>query len=329
VATYVARRDGLPEPIPITRVFPEAPDTDESDWQELVIRHLGLQDWVRVRLTDELDVLGPLATARLREYGVVWPPTLHVDIPLLDTLPEGGSLLDGEGGDEVFGIEAHRIAAITPVLRGQQRPTRRNLRALLGAVAPGVVRAQRSRLRWDARFAKWTPWLRPAVRERLLKERAQADREQPLTFSASVRKVPTRRTQVLTAQNRRFFGRQRGIEHTSPLLDPDVVHALARDGGILGRGDRTVVLRRLVPDLLPDVVLARTSKVAFQTAYMGRHTWTFAKNWNGDGLDPALVDVDLLRASWLNEEPNALTFALAQAAWVATLGGHPPARKGA
>jgi asparagine synthase (glutamine-hydrolysing) len=237
---------------------------------------------------------------------------------------EGGSLLDGEGGDEVFGVEAHRIAAVAAVLSGRQPPTGRNLRSLLGALAPGTVRARRSRLRWDTRYKQWAPWLQPNVREQLLQAVSVEDRHQPLSFAASVRRVPTRRTQTLGARNIRIFARQRGIEFTSPLLDPDVVRALAHDGGLLGRGDRTAVLRRLVPDLLPDAVLARTSKVAFQSAYMGRHTLAFAKGWNGDGLDPTLVDVDRLRSSWLNEERNFLTFALVQAAWLATVGGRRP-----
>ena len=43
---------------------------------------------------------------------------------------------------------------------------------------------------------------------------------------------------------------------SSPLLHPDVVHALARQGGVSGRGDRTATLRALVSDLLPDAVIA-------------------------------------------------------------------------
>jgi asparagine synthase (glutamine-hydrolysing) len=154
----------------------------------------------------------------------------------------------------------------------------------------------------------------------------ETDRGEPLSFAASVRKVPTRRTQTLTARNRRIFARRHGVEFTSPLLDPDVVHALAQDGGWLGRGDRTAVLRRLVPDLLPDAVLARTDKVMFGTAYMGRPTHAFAQRWNGDGLDPELVDAERLRASWLNEERNALTSALLQAAWLASDSGGSSAR---
>src|SRR5262245_48806678 len=72
VAAHVARRDGLPEPVPITRRF-VAPEADEAEWQEDIIRHLGLAEWHRVELADELDVVGPIAAEHLREHGLVWP----------------------------------------------------------------------------------------------------------------------------------------------------------------------------------------------------------------------------------------------------------------
>ena len=51
VATALARREGLPAPIPATNVFPAADDSDETAWQELIVRHLGLSEWVRTRAT--------------------------------------------------------------------------------------------------------------------------------------------------------------------------------------------------------------------------------------------------------------------------------------
>jgi asparagine synthetase B (glutamine-hydrolysing) len=324
VATHVARREGLPEPLPITRVFPDAPGTDESQWQEAVVRHLGLREWLRVRLHDELDLVGPLATPRLLEHGVIWPPTLQGDIPLLEPLQNGGSLLDGEGGDEVFGVEAHRIAAVRGPLRSPRSLRWRRLRPALGALAPSAVRVRHAARQYRA--GPQLPWLRPATREELVRALAALEGERPLSFAASVQRVPTRRTQAVLAHNRRIFARRGGVEFTSPLLDPDVVRALAHDGGTLGRGDRTAVLRRLVPDLLPDALLARTSKATFGGAFMARHTRAFAEGWNGEGLDPELVEPEVLRASWLGDERNALTAALLQAAWLATEG--PSARSG-
>jgi asparagine synthase (glutamine-hydrolysing) len=48
VAAHVARREGLPLPIPATIHFPHAGGTQETEWQEQVIGHLGLEDWHRV-----------------------------------------------------------------------------------------------------------------------------------------------------------------------------------------------------------------------------------------------------------------------------------------
>ena len=131
VAAHVARRDGLAAPIPITKVFPDVPTTEESSWQELVIRHLRLHDWELVSIDDELDLVGPLATANLVEHGVVWPPMIHGDIPVLERLG-GGTLIDGEGGDEVLGVAAHRIAPVAGLPRAprpvQWRRVRRSAR---------------------------------------------------------------------------------------------------------------------------------------------------------------------------------------------------------
>ena len=61
-ATALARREGHALPIPVTRVYPDLPDTDESDWQRAVVDHLGLTEWVRLELRDgESDLLGAAA----------------------------------------------------------------------------------------------------------------------------------------------------------------------------------------------------------------------------------------------------------------------------
>ena len=74
---------------------------------------------------------------------------------------------------------------------------------------------------------------------------------------------------------------------------------------MFGGGDRTAVLRRLVPDLLPDAVLSRTSKAAFNDAYLAGHTREFARTWDGTGVDESLVDAEALRRAWLAEWPVA------------------------
>ena len=259
VATHVARREGLPEPLPITRVFPGVPAAEETEWQETVVRHLGLDEWQRVRIDDELDLVGPLATTRLLEHGVVWPPTTHVDIPLLELL-EGGSLLDGEGGDDVLGVSSHRVAPLTNLIRAPMPLRWRRVRSALGALAPRGIRARHVR----RQYCEWPlGWLRPVACEALLDALSDLSSRQPLRFSASVRAIPQHRSIALGTLNRKIFAEQRGVTFESPLLHHDFVHALAREGGLVGRGDRTAVLRKLVADLLPAAVLERVSKAEF------------------------------------------------------------------
>jgi asparagine synthase (glutamine-hydrolysing) len=315
VATHVARRDGLPEPVPITTVFPDAPRTDESHWQEQVLRHLRLREWLRLTIHDELDLVGPLAQAHLVAHGVLWPPTIHGDSPFVEHA-RGGSLIDGEGGDDVLGVAAHRIAPLTYLLRAP-RPLRwRRIRPALRTLAPGRVRAKLARRSMLAE--RPMSWLRPAARRALTHEIRAAEIAAPLSFAASVRRVPRRRTQVLLARNRAVLGESHDVAISSPLLHPDVVQALADDGKRLGTGTRTATLRSLVPDLLPDVVLARTTKAEFGNAFWAGETGAFVEQWNGDGVDPTLVEPEELRRVWRSGDPNALTSALLQQAWLAT-----------
>src|SRR4051795_9254928 len=51
-AATVARREGLSPPVPLTIRAHDAPLSDESDFQESVVRHLGLADWVRIEIHD-------------------------------------------------------------------------------------------------------------------------------------------------------------------------------------------------------------------------------------------------------------------------------------
>ena len=62
-AAAIARREGLPAPVPATVRAPGAAESDEAAWQEQVVAHVGIADWVRLEVHDELDVIGPHARA--------------------------------------------------------------------------------------------------------------------------------------------------------------------------------------------------------------------------------------------------------------------------
>ena len=251
VATRIARKEGLPDPIPITRIFQGVAAADEDDWQECVHPSPRCAYWQRLRLGDDLDLVGPLATAGLREHGVLWPPTTHVDAPMLALL-RGGTLLDGEGGDDVASASTSIASPRWLVCFGNRARS----------VGGGSGRAGRARMRLRKRHVRkqydgsWSlPWLRPAGRAALLDALSDYAAREPLSFSSSISAVPRYRMIELGMRNRKVLADAEGVTIESPFLHSDVVEALALEGGRFGPGSRTQALRRLVGDLLPAAVL--------------------------------------------------------------------------
>ncbi|HVL04393.1 MAG TPA: asparagine synthase-related protein [Acidimicrobiales bacterium] len=310
VATHVARREGLPLPVPVTYQWPGLIETDEGEWQEMVVRHLRLPEWCRLRLDDELDLLGPLATRVLARYGLMWPPTSHMQLPLVEQA-KGGSLLTGEGGDELFG--PHRSHALAAVLGHGVRPPPRAVRKSLLAVVPRRPRTRVLAWRLRPKYA----WLRPEPSRQLGAARA-----------AVASREPVRRDRFLAWHLRRrrerdvweWWGRTLAAEHDvsyrEPLLEPAFVGALAAEVGWRGYADRTSAMLHLFGDLLPTPLIGRTSKAGFGDVYFHRHARSFCRQWRGDGLDPAMVDLDGLRATWNSAKPPPATWTLLQAAWL-------------
>ena len=313
-AVHVARREGLPEPVPFTRVFPGIGEADEGHWQEMMIRHLGVIDWERREFGDELDVIGSIAQRHLLSHGLLWPAAIGSSVPLFEMVP-GGVVLDGEGGDETLGVDTHRIAPLTDVFMAP-RPVRVDrLRPALGALAPARVRLLRARKRWSTDSFEW---LRPAVREDFIGELVDDYVNRPLSFASSLRSLLLRRGQIVGMHNRKLLAASYGVDLDSPLMNPTFVGALAREGGWLGRGSRTAVLRQLAGDLLPHAIVERRSKAAFNRAYIGPRSREFADGWQGFGIDEDLVDAELLRAAWLEEQAHWMTALLLQQAWLAS-----------
>jgi len=315
VATLVARRHGLPDPVPVTELYPGVPESDESEWQDVVVTHLGLREWVRLEFPDGNDLLGPQAQASLARRGMLWPVALHVKAAVLDRLDAGASLLTGEGGDEVLG--RRRGAQVSRLWRRRLRDLRaRDLRSAGSCLAPVAYRRRSEQTRFER--ADMQPWLLPAARSRHHRLVAADLAAEPLTTPRSLEWLLPRRVSAGASHNYRVLAAEHGLRLHEPLLAPRFVRALASRAGTWGYPSRTEAMRDLFSDLLPDAILSRRSKAYFNRAFMGGSTRSFALGWDGAGVDPGLVDTDLLRQEWLSDFPSAISTPLLHAAWLAS-----------
>jgi asparagine synthase (glutamine-hydrolysing) len=313
VATLVARREGLPLPIPASIRYPDPTDEVERRYQEKVITLLGLEDWHVIHAGPELELLGEDATALLLRYGPLHPRHRHLLAPVLRA-SSGGSVLTGFDGNGTFGH--WRFARASDVIAGRARPGPRDIGRVAVALAPAAVR--RARLRRSVHFGQMY-WLRPAVEELVMNKLIAEEAEQPAAWSSWLAWHVARRGRVAVEATQSQMGVDAGVAVSHPLADNRFIAALALAGGRRGLGDRHGIMRRLFSDLLPDDVLTRSFPPSYTSTLWGDRTRAFAASWNGSGLDPELVDPDRLRDAWRMRD-NAATLPL-QAAWLATAGG--------
>lgn len=315
IANHVARREGLDLPIPVTNRFPEAAETDETAWQEKVVGVLGLDDWIRLEWTDELDTLGPYAQRILRRHGILCPFNLQLTLPAAECA-RGGSLLTGFGGDELLG--PHPRVRAARVVYERRRPARRHLRLTAEQLAPRPVRralaARTSRV--DA-----TGWLTPRAHALARRRDAEESADHPLRWDDGVEWWWRRRTVQAVRASLMALAADYGATSADPFAHPLVMSAYARQGGAIGVGSRRVALTELVGDLLPADLLARRTKATFDAPLWSTHSREWVDSWNGEGVDPEIVSIRRLRDEWASPRPRAMTFNLAQRAWIASQEG--------
>ena len=308
VATAVARSIGAPDPIPVTAVYPGDSGADESEWQELVLHHLGITNRVVIPITDQRRILGPLSQRHLRSRGLVWPIATHSQPAIYESLGPG-SLLTGEGGDGI--IAGRRVTPLLILKRTRTLPSRSLLRAVLESVEPRVVHRARNRRRSnDGQL----PWLLPSGRDYMLN--ATVNVRPPLRWDTETWEMLGLRHVHMAMHNLTVGASEHSFEMSHPLADPLFVAALAHQGGRWGFRGRTDVFRHLAGDLLPEAILARTTKAYFNASRWGDDEREFAVQWDGSGVDASFVDPAALRAEWLSERPHPASHLLAHVAWL-------------
>ncbi|MGH3612589.1 MAG: asparagine synthase-related protein [Pseudonocardia sp.] len=308
-AVSAARREGLPLPIPVTLSYPGVPEVDEAEWQRLVLEHLGISERVVLAVGDENDLLGPLATRLLEQHGPFWPSNVAPTWRLMD-LARGGTLLTGEGGDEVFGLK--RITALTRIIRAGGRAPFWIYPHAVRAVCPSAVRR-----RFVERHPYRRHWMRPEAEAVILRRDAEDAAAFSLHAGRNAWQFAARRSARLAYDTFRILGLEIGVTFVPVFGEPDVVASIARASGFWGWAGRTTTMLAMYGDLLPEQVLRRTSKAEFSRAVFNEHTREFARNWDGSGVDLELVDPDVLREEWLSESPAGPTMTLLHQAWCA------------
>jgi hypothetical protein len=314
-ATRAARRHGLAEPIPATIRFPGAARTHESQWQEAVVRHLGLSGWQRHELSTELDWLGPVARQVLREHGVLLPANAHFHAPLAADA-RGGTLLTGWGGDDLFA--SWRWGRAAAVLSGHAAPHPRDVARIAHLATPWAAR----RLLFRGRVKGLLPaWLRPKARSAALARWLDDERGRPRRWDRWALRVLRLRYVELVRSSYEALGRSVGAKLGHPLFEPEFVAAVARRGGRVGWPSRTAAMTALFSDLLPASLLERPTKAVFDEAFWGPYTRDFAETWDGSGADHELINAELLRREWLDPHPDARSALALQSAWLAAQSG--------
>ena len=315
VATYVARQQGLAMPIPFTRRYPLEPMAEESAWQEMVIRHLRLPEWERSQLTTELDLVGQRAQQVLRRYGLLLPaPMYHWTLSF--EMARGGSHVTGEGGDEFFGLYRAR-AALAHLHHPRRLLHRRPVVSFLSDIAPQSMRTWSLRRSYlSASPPPSRPWMTPEAFQCLCDRYAEQEGAEPFSWRRALLWQLRHRYLEAIKQNGRAIAADYDVVHSDPFLDPSFVFALSRSAGVLGFADRAQAMTFLASDLLPASLLRRPTKAGFNRAYFTDIARTYAKTWDGRGVDLQLVDPEALKREWLKPVPSALSTALLQAAWM-------------
>jgi asparagine synthase (glutamine-hydrolysing) len=314
VAMHVARVEGLPEPIPVTLRFPDAPASVEHEWQQHVISHLGCREWERREIHDELDLVGPVAGRLMEALGTLYPYNVHLLEPLMREA-RGGTLVTGLGGDQNF-VPAGRAL---DVLARRSRPVPKDVVRIPLAFAPRSVRRAWLRRQDPMQF----PWLRPEANAGLARAYLEDLARRPARWDRRLRDLWRLRFMRETMRNLARVADQAGSRIAHPFGAPTFVDALAREAGAVGYGNRSQAMRTLFGDVLPSDLTGRPTKATFNEALWNRHTVAYVEALDVPAVAASLerlgivdlVEPERLVSHWRGAKPMPNSFPLLQECW--------------
>ena len=313
-ATAALREAGLPDPVPITLRFKDIEATQESDWQQRVIDHLGLAQWEVVDITDELDVVGPYASRCLNQLGLLYPSNAYIHLPLFERVDDA-VLMTGVDGDGLFG--AWRWQRQSRIRKGLVKMRLKDVTGLAHSAIPGRVRSVIGHVDDPVDVA----WLRQPARSDLTKVWIREVSMEPSRWDERVEWWSRRRYLPVALRSLDLVASLTGTRVVHPLVEGSFLGAVARRGGRVGLGGRTDALVALFGNLLPADVLTRTTKAVFSKVIWGENSRRLRTEWDGRGVDPDLIDIDALKREWAKDVPTFGSALLFQQVWLETLQG--------
>ena len=249
-ATSAARAHGLDDPIPATLRFPSATWTREDEWQEPVIASLGLADWERVELDQDLDLLGGLATGILDRHALVLPGQFaqhgaHRPPGRGRHIPHRCRRRRRPWGVALAPPRRDCFASCPPMSAAPWGPARARGARWPSAPCRPPCGAGCCRRGDAARCAIPTHndyrWLR--TEGRLMVGAGLADwDDQPVRWDEFVSWVDRRRTTMSYRRTLEVIGDDSGAAVCNPLIDRGFLGALAAGGGRLGYPDRAAAV---------------------------------------------------------------------------------------
>ena len=307
LAVHLARRRGALLPIPVTLRFPRHPESNESQWQYMVIEHLGLSEWIVIERSD-VDMLDPAITKMLTERGLFYPSQIGSYLPIVSAAA-GGVLLTGEGGDESFGGWQFR-AALHPVEWGLRSAAKAAAVAMLSHGPSAMKRRYRRR-------GQPYPWLTDAGRAAVESALDESSEIEPVAWRRYLAWAFARRSWHLAQHTFDEIGEASDCRIAHPLAEPSLLGSLAANWSRRGPGDRTDVMQAVVGDLLPRRVVEREDKAILASVFIGERATAFIQQWDGSGVDAEWVDANALREVWRRRYPYVGSFNLLHQAWLA------------
>ncbi|WP_299576122.1 asparagine synthase-related protein [uncultured Williamsia sp.] len=315
IAVDVAREADLALPIPVSKIMPDLPSADESEWQELVLDHLGVTERIimEVHAGDE-EIFGPDGIEALQRIGVTYPAAAS-SVVRLARETSGGTLLTGSGGDELGNAANSQWAA--RALSTGTAPWRTRLAARL-PVAASAARRVRTLAKKPTDYFFVSPWLTRRADLALRRELATLEGGQSIRWDRRISGFARSKHLVLTTRSLSALAAPYGVDVLHPLWERRTLAALAASRPFQGYPTRSSILEELADGLLPIEVTRRTTKADFTATPWGPEAENFIAHWDGSGVDLRFVNPTILHAQWRLPpvDRTISSIALLQSAWL-------------